>query len=149
MKSRRVARRVTSMYHSINQSSALIEKDETLTGEEKEQQLSILQTKLKDMGGIEKYQEASFISTQHFQTSKWIVQQLRRLERLIPKQKLKTLEIGAINAQLSNSPHLQVRAIDINSRLPCVEECNFFDVPPKQDHIKKYSSEKCRDWITK
>ena len=53
---------------------------------------------------------------------------------MIPKQKLKTLEIGAINAQLSNSPHLQVRAIDINSRLPCVEECNFFDVPPKQEY---------------
>lgn len=135
MKSRRVARRVTSMYHNIRQSTALIEKDASLSQEEKQDQIVNLQEKLKEMGGIEKYQEASFISTQHFQTSKWIMQQLRRLNRInSSNQKLKTLEIGAINAQLYNSSYLDVRAIDINSSLPCIEECDFFDVPPKREY---------------
>lgn len=170
MKSRKLARKVTSKFHQIKLQMENIEKNNKISDKEKKILIKKLKQELESMGGIKKYQEASVISTQHYSTSKWIVSALKRLEKIpkdvqikkkkknnirineeeeeneedfddedeleveisssTPYQLLKTLEVGAINDQLSNCPLLKVRAIDINSRLPCVEEKNFFDVPP-------------------
>ena len=45
--------------------------------------------------------------------------------------KLKTLEVGAINLQLSSCPWLDVLAIDINSQHPQIQEIDFFDILPE------------------
>jgi hypothetical protein len=160
LKSRRVARRVTSQYHNIRQQAATIEHRHDLSATEKKIELKKLKDELKEMGGINRYQEASVISTQHFQTSKWIIQALKRLHRIgshprtaesdeedensvassdsVPSsssvKKLNTLEVGAINDQLCKSPFLNVKAIDINARLPCIEELDFFNLLPTQQY---------------
>lgn len=128
VKSRKMARKITSKYHVLQKQkqAALSIPDK----EEREAKLSKVDDELSSMGGIQRYQEASVISTQHFKTSKWVLQTLRRIGKLPSACKLTTLEVGAINDQLSLSPLLRVRAIDINAQLPCIEECNFFDVPP-------------------
>ena len=46
---------------------------------------------------------------------------------------LRVLEIGAVNTQLLSVPWLDVRAIDIKSQHPRIEQVDFFDVPPKGD----------------
>ena len=43
--------------------------------------------------------------------------------------KLKVLEVGAINTHLVVIPWLDVKAIDIMSRHPKIEEADFFEVP--------------------
>ncbi len=137
MKSRRLARRVTSQYHNLRQQIATIEQSTTLSKLQKKEEIAKIKEQIDSIGGINKYQEASVISTQHFQTSKWIIQTLRRLNYLPSSAnteniiKLKTLEVGAINGQLCASPWLDVRAIDINARLPCIEEKDFFTVTPQ------------------
>lgn len=46
---------------------------------------------------------------------------------------LRVLEVGAINTQLSRCSWLQVRAIDIHSQHPLIEEADLFDLPPRQE----------------
>ena len=46
-------------------------------------------------------------------------------------EKLKTLEVGAINLQLSSCPWLEVMAIDINSQHHQIQEVDFFDISPE------------------
>ena len=46
---------------------------------------------------------------------------------------LRVLEIGAVNTQLLSVPWLDVRAIDIKSQHPRIEQVDFFDVPPNAD----------------
>jgi hypothetical protein len=76
------------------------------------------------------------ISTQHFQTSKWIAKTLCNLFPVsnAASSKIRTLEVGAINTQLLDHPRLDVRAIDINSQNPRIEECNFFSIEPKSNY---------------
>jgi 25S rRNA (adenine2142-N1)-methyltransferase len=46
-------------------------------------------------------------------------------------EKLNAFEVGAINIQLQQCPWLQVRAIDVNSQHPLIEERDFFTVEPE------------------
>jgi hypothetical protein len=129
VKSRKMARRITSQFHVIQK-----RKQKILAmpnGNERESKLKELEAELHSLGGIDRYQQASVVSTQHFKTSKWVLQALRRLGKLPSDNKLKTLEVGAINDQLYQSQSLDVRAIDVNSQLPCIEECDFFNVLPE------------------
>ena len=165
MKSRRKARFVTSQYHSIRNEITAIEKDDDILAIDKERKKKVLDEKLIAIGGVDKYQQASIISTSHFKTSRWVVTTLEALG-LNPStrkassgsaleyatssskgnavvgsttetscthhrsSKLKVLEVGAINIQLQQCRWLDVRAIDVNSQHPSIEECDFFDVTP-------------------
>jgi hypothetical protein len=53
---------------------------------------------------------------------------------------LRVLEVGAINPQLSRCPWLDVRAIDIRSQHPLIEEVDLFDLPPRQEYDVVVSS---------
>ena len=47
--------------------------------------------------------------------------------------RLKVLEIGAINIQLHKyKQYLNIRSIDLHSQHPLIEECDFFTIEPKQ-----------------
>jgi len=87
---------------------------------------------LEENGGVGLYQLASVVSTKHFKTSRFIVRTLQKeLKRIPPSPeagRLRTLEVGAINTQLQECPHLQVRAIDVNSQHSRIEEMDFFDL---------------------
>jgi len=132
VKSRRVARQVTSAYHdirsSLEEARRVPKPDGNLIGE--------LESKLEAIGGIDGYQQSSIISTKHFRTSRWVLQQLSKHHPHAPHssakggKKLEVLEVGAINTQLQAASHLIVRAIDVNSQDPRIEELDFFDLPP-------------------
>jgi hypothetical protein len=87
---------------------------------------------MEEIGGTNRYQQASIISTQHFKTSKWVASTLTKLYGPeVTKKKLKVLEVGAINTQLQQYNWMEVRAIDLNSQHPSIEECDFFSVEPE------------------
>lgn len=141
MKSRKLARKTTAAFHIIkNEMSSLEEKKEGLSKSDKSQRKAVLEQELASIGGIDAYQQASIISTQHFKTSRWVLSQINDhlssgKSQDIPKakkDKLKVLEVGAINIQLQQSKHLDVRSIDINSQHPLIEEIDFFDVKPQR-----------------
>ena len=131
IKSRKVARVVTSKYHSLRH-ELLSLPNSTLSETDKKRRKKELVKEIDDLGGIDAYQQASVISTQYFKTSKWI---LKMIGKLTPAtdHKLSTLEVGAINTQLLESPRLKVRAIDINSQHPQIEVCDFFDIIPSRN----------------
>jgi 25S rRNA (adenine2142-N1)-methyltransferase len=132
VKSRRLARSITSQYHVIQNERSLVTQDGTLTEKEREQKLQSLEKQMEDMGGTNRYQQASIISTQHFKTSKWVASTLTKLYgQEVTKKKLKVLEVGAINTQLQQYNWMEVRAIDLNSQHPSIEECDFFTVEPE------------------
>ena len=154
MKSRRKARFVTSQYHNIRNELTAIDKDVDTPLAEKDRQKEILNEKLEAIGGVDKYQQASIISTSHFKTSRWVVTILEQIgmKKLLDDEgaisevpssgsqicttattssrKLNVLEVGAINTQLQQCKWLNVRAIDVNSQHPSIEECDFFDIIP-------------------
>ncbi len=135
LKSRRVARIVTSKYHSIRNEQVQVNKNTELSSEAKAQRLKSLDLELDKIGGTNRYQQASIISTQFFKTSKWVLQTLESLDvKSSPAHKLNVLEVGAINIQLKQCGWLNVRAIDVNSQHPLIEECDFFNVLPEANY---------------
>src|SRR2546423_765110 len=79
LKSRRVARVVTSKYHSIRNEQAQVTQSNDLSAVEKQEKLNTLEQQLNEIGGTNRYQQASIISTQHFKTSRWVLQTLEQL----------------------------------------------------------------------
>lgn len=134
VKSRRLAREITSKYHVIQNEKALVEKETELSAKAKQQKLSALDEQMTELGGTNRYQQASIISTQHFKTSKWVASTLEKLGRHEKSRKLNVLEVGAINVQLQQYNWMNVRAIDLNSQHPQIEEQDFFGVEPQQQY---------------
>ena len=160
MKSRRKARFVTSQYHNIRNEMAAVDKDKMITADEKQEKQVHLNERLEAIGGVNKYQQASIISTSHFRTSRWVISTLEQLgcrkklstgaevtsvsedgddikssskkRSSVSARKLNVLEVGAINVQLQQCDWLAVRAIDVNSQHPLIEECDFFDITPSE-----------------
>jgi hypothetical protein len=135
VKSRRVARVITSKYHKLrNEFEAKREILVKSKIDDLKRVESEFQIKLDEIGGIDAYQKASAISTQHFQTSKWIIKMLKCLHKNNSIEKLNVLEVGAINIQMKQCKSFNVRAIDINSQHPLIEECDFFDLEPQRNY---------------
>lgn len=158
MKSRRKARFVTSQYHNIRNEISAIDNNSLIQPDDKDEKKKVLHEKLEAIGGVDKYQQASIISTSHFKTSRWVVSILEQLgcrktqqiptaekspslaiegqetgsasTKMVPNCKLNVLEVGAINVQLQQCRWLNVRSIDVNSQHPLIEECDFFDIEP-------------------
>lgn len=86
-----------------------------------------------------------------FQTSKWFLQSVRALRpdwrSLTGDKRLRLLEVGAINTQLLRCPWLLVRAIDLNSQHPDIEEMDFFDLLPEPVYDFVVSSMVCLDMM--
>jgi len=135
VRSRKVARRLTSQYHEINNevaqidyelhklsSSSLVSQKHALESRRKE-----LLSKLEDNGGVHRYQQASVVSTEYFKTSRFVVRTLQHLGYIPTKggHRLRTLEVGAINTQLQECPFLSIRAIDLHSQHPSIETKDF------------------------
>ena len=128
VKSRRLARSITSQYHVIQNERSLINQDNSLTDHERQTKLEALNEQMESIGGTNKYQQASIINTQHFKTSKWVAGTLHKMNRQgSSAQKLNVLEVGAINTQLQQYNWMNVRAIDLNSQNPLIEEMDFFN----------------------
>ncbi|CAM9372594.1 unnamed protein product, partial [Ectocarpus fasciculatus] len=137
IKSRRIARIVTSSFHDITRSLKIAEEElaaaNEVTRSDLARRVTELKSELTQMGGRHKYQEASIISTKHHQTSKWMIQSIKTLRpdyKDRGEHKLALLEVGAINNQLLRCPWLNVRAVDLNSQHPYIEEIDYFDVTP-------------------
>ena len=92
--------------------------------------VTALRAALESLGGRARYQEASMLLTQqHTGSSRWVFQQVTALGLRPGKggAPLRTLEVGAVNAQLLSCPFLDVTAIDLKSRHPRIVERDFFD----------------------
>ena len=126
LKSRRKAREVTSQYHNIqNELSILAKNHAALPKVAIEKSKSELLKKLDAIGGVDKYQQASIISTAHFKTSRWVISVLESLGRKPSVQDdrktFHVLEVGAINIQLQQCDWMSVRSIDLHSQHPSIE----------------------------
>ena len=119
--SRRHARKVTSAYHKL---TAQIKQAQS------EEERATATAELEQMGGVIAYQQASALNTALNSTSRWVVQALRQ-RGLLPQQgqRLRVLEVGAINTQLLDEPQLATRAIDLHSINSRIEQCDFFSLP--------------------
>ena len=117
------ARKITSAYHALLYKRA---QTHDTAG------LRALEGELAALGGLETYQSASALSTSACRlSSRWVFKVLTS-HGLQPGKgalPLRVLELGATSAQLAVCPWLRVRAIDLMSRDPAVEEKDFFDVP--------------------
>ena len=118
VKSRRLARKITSAYHEIQnerkrlldavadgvsattdhctQTSMLDEMDRAI-------KLKALDERMKDIGGTDRYQQASIVNTQHFKTSKWVIHSLiqlgrRPLSKCSPKSSTAYAEANSANS---------------------------------------------------
>jgi 25S rRNA (adenine2142-N1)-methyltransferase len=148
MRSRKKARQVTTLFHKLTKlrDDAILVQDTT-----KVQQLDL---QIKNMGGFQEYQRASQLNTKLHSTSKWVLKSLsdRGLleesyrQAIAPQQgtpipcstPLRLLEIGAINTELleaarksksKNTRSIHVRAIDLHSSHPDIEETDFLQLP--------------------
>lgn len=76
------------------------------------------------------------LTTSRHRTSKYVFSTLTRLGLRPHKGKppLRVLEVGAVNKQLMSVPWLEVRAIDLRSTDPAIEQIDFFDLEPKGEY---------------
>jgi 25S rRNA (adenine2142-N1)-methyltransferase len=132
MKSLKRARKVTSAFHKITHAIDQLENRRS-RGSDGDKKLEALKAELTALGGREAYQQASVVTTARCSSSKWVTKCLRRRGLLGGKntqeaRKLRVLEVGAINTELLDTKELDVRAIDLLSRHPRVEQLDFFDL---------------------
>ena len=135
IKSRRVAREVTSAFHQLTREMHQVQQRDDIPECDKRTQLTEINSQISELGGRQRYQEASVTSTRYhkvslklllfpsnnyiFQTSKWILENIKTIWPDSPRErpKLKLLEVGAINTQLKSCSWLDVRAIDLHSQV--------------------------------
>ena len=139
VKSRRVARKITSTFHNIQNELAQIkskassgDRGQVSTRAEKDR-IAELEMQMKRNGGVDRYQQASVLSTFHFRTSRWVIRsldQMGHLRRGKHSEKLNVLEVGAINTQMHSCSFMNVKSIDLHSQHPLIEEADFFDIQP-------------------
>lgn len=137
MKSLKRARHVTSEFHRIQRELDVVagdSRDGTPSARARADRQR-LERQLDSLGGRQAYQEASVLTTARHRTCKWVFAVLTKLGMRPRKNQspLRVLEIGAVNTQLLSVPWLDVRAIDIKSQHPRIEQVDFFDVPPNAD----------------
>ena len=113
--SRKHARRLTSAYHTITHK---------LAAASTESERAACRAELKDMGGVEAYQQASALNTALNPTSRWVKRALAALQKK-GSGAPRILEIGAVNTQLLDAPGLEVRAIDLHASHPRIEQRDF------------------------
>ena len=127
----KLARKLTSKFHNLLAEQNSIESNTTLSNDVKKIKLKDIEQQIQNMGGREAYQEASALSTKNFRSSRYVFKTLVNYGQQPKKGELplRVLEIGAVNPQLVVSPWMKVRAIDLLSRHPRVEQKDFFLVP--------------------
>eukprot|EP00899_Mesostigma_viride_P010020 jgi/Mesvir1/19019/Mv12787-RA.1 len=131
MKSRKKARKITSEFHRLEQAIVEAARSKTDGDVAAAAEIKRLQAEMDKLGGRRAYQEASMVSTKHFSTSKWAIGELQSRGFKRPaSNRAKVLEVGAINTQLKKCSWLDVRAIDLNSVDPLIEERDFFTLRP-------------------
>jgi len=168
MKSRKRARKVTTLFHKYTRErDAAQEHDDTA-------RVECLDRLIQEMGGREEYQRASQVSTSFHSTSKWVLGVLSRNgwlhgrveetesvsaaatnSRKLPRRDTTCLEVGAINTELLDASarsttdeetgvemrkyRLRVRAIDLNSMHPDrIEEADFLTISLSPDREDRY-----------
>jgi 25S rRNA (adenine2142-N1)-methyltransferase len=121
IKSRKHARKLTTEYHRIT---------EMLHQAESCEEQAKFAAELNALGGVDAYQKASVFNTSLHSTSRWVVKRLRMRDLLSHgRDRPRVLEIGAINTELLTTPGLSVRAIDLNSQDPRIEQQDFMQLP--------------------
>jgi hypothetical protein len=89
-------------------------------------------SRMEAMGGRDAYQAASVLSqASAMKSARYLFKTLTRwsLQPAKGAAPLRLLEIGAINTQISAVPWLQVRAVDLLSTHPAIEQRDAFKVP--------------------
>mmetsp|Transcript_22359 Transcript_22359/g.63588 ORF Transcript_22359/g.63588 Transcript_22359/m.63588 type:complete len:402 (-) Transcript_22359:33-1238(-) len=136
----REARKVTAKFHEYTAELEALRSGKDGEGDgtgpmsknQRSARAAELEQLIQAVGGRKRYQEASILLTgQNSSSAKWVFRNVTELG-LRPKSgepRLRTLEIGAINTQILSCHFLDVRAIDLTSRFPKVEELDFFDLP--------------------
>ena len=116
--SRKHARRLTTQYHDITKRMA------SATSEEARAEC---RADLEGMGGVKAYQAASALNTALNPVSRWVLRALRTPSATSTKlgSPPRVLEIGAVNTQLLDADGLSVRAIDLHTIEPRIEQCDF------------------------
>ena len=190
MKSRRVARVKTTLFHKYTRERDLAQKRGDTEA------VAAAELKIEDMGGREAYQKASQLNTSHHSTSRWAIgilgekgwlqgiadekstlhddevnvgtqsAVLSSRKKKLPKRNVRLLEVGAINRELLDAAartrtrkivegetsstveervyRLDVRAIDLRSSQPGVEEADFLTMPlVDADPCQRYDAIVC------
>lgn len=156
LKSRRKARKVTTQFHRLTRARDAAEQDGRV------EEVARIDRELEAMGGREEYQRASQVSTSFFSTSKWVLGYLSRNGMLHgvheegseEKRHTRLLEVGAINTELlvaakktrfdarTNQTvpmhRLDVKAIDIHSMHPDIEEVDFLTMSVQRNVNDRY-----------
>lgn len=127
VKSQREARKITSSFHS------LARELEGAVGRGDEASAAVLRVRMEE--ARPRYQDASILATSSFRTSRWVYRVLEETGCRPPvgEERLKVLEVGAVNTQLLATPFLDVRAIDIHAKHPRIEEIDYFDLAVQPD----------------
>ncbi|CAM9190270.1 unnamed protein product [Ascophyllum nodosum] len=133
VKSRRRARHIVTTFHKLTREAEEVSSNQA---PDKEAQLQRIRHELEHLGGREAYQSASLLSVSFHNTSKWVTQQLSKMGLRPGKGEppLRVLEVGAINTRLLDVPWLGVRAIDLKSQHPRIEERDFFSLKPSEEY---------------
>ena len=185
MKSRRVARVKTTLFHKYTRERDLAQRRGDTEA------VAAAEQKIEDMGGREAYQKASQLNTSHHSTSRWAIGVLGekgwlqgigvetptphgdekksescRKKKKATKRNVRLLEVGAINRELLDAAartrkrkvgdgettssveervyRLDVRAIDLRSSQPGIEEADFLTMPlVDADPCQRYDAIVC------
>eukprot|EP01124_Arcella_intermedia_P013254 TRINITY_DN1966_c0_g1_i2.p1 TRINITY_DN1966_c0_g1~~TRINITY_DN1966_c0_g1_i2.p1 ORF type:complete len:213 (+),score=60.28 TRINITY_DN1966_c0_g1_i2:42-680(+) len=126
------AQEIIRNYHSLLKEKEMIGAEEPTEGDEKEKRLKEVERKIKELGGIERYQQASLYgeASRDYNTAVWVKKKLKKCFGLPGpnwSQKLKVLDVGALNNHFKDVVWMDVTAIDLNPQDESVKKMDFFE----------------------
>jgi len=130
-------------YHTLNKRLEQNERDDTITDEERKSNADKIRQEQKDLGGIEKYQQASMYGAKSskFVCAHWVEPLLREHIGSSKKQsssnskRPRILDVGAIDNQYLQYDWFDAVPIDLNAQHKTVVQADFFDYAIS--HIEK------------
>ena len=118
-------------FHTLNKRLEQNKRDSTKSEEERKRVASLILKEMDDLGGIQRYQEASMYGAKSgkFVCAKWVEPVMRKHLFNVHKsqRRVKILDVGAIDNQYIEYTWFDVVAIDLNAQHPSVRSIDFFD----------------------
>lgn len=148
--SRRKDRTIINEFHTLNKKIEAVQKNPSMPNEDKASKIAVLEAKQEKLGGLNAYQHASKLGeVRHgsFNSSKWVIKQLKAFNVRPPTQKLKPnatdgpseklnlLDVGALqNNYQKHVKWIQCTPIDLNPQSSEVQKADLLTIDAREKY---------------
>ncbi|XP_070568151.1 uncharacterized protein [Ptychodera flava] len=129
VQNRMKSKALISKLHVANKEIEKLQENSNLKTAEKQKKLALLQTQVKELGGLDTYQLVSKLGEYHHgntNTAKWVVKKIQEY-KLKPSEgkRLDLLDVGALDLNYEKHKWINCTSIDLNPQNHKIIKADF------------------------